>query len=204
MISRNSRCRWQPLLGPPGAGRLIHESGGGRLMTLTTERLREVLHYDPETGECTWLSSPKNRARAGRVAGSIMKIGYREISIDGRHYLAHRLVFFYMTGKWPADQVDHKNGDPLDNRWRNLRNASCAQNQHNQRRHRTNTSGFKGVGFDKNSNRWRARIRANGKRYWLGVFDTAEAAHAAYSAKSNELHGEFSNPSGGVRPNHTF
>ena len=172
-------------------------------MTLTTKRLREVLHYDPETGEFTWLIFSISRA-AGRIAGSIMKIGYREISIDGTQYYAHRLAVLYMTGRWPTDQVDHRNGDSLDNRWCNLRNASCAQNQHNQKRQRINTSGFKGVSFDKRYNRWRSQIRANGKRYWLGSFKTAEAAHAAYSAKSNELHGEFANPSGGLRPNHPF
>lgn len=86
-------------------------------------------------------------------------------------------------------QVDHRNGDTLDNQRDNLRVASNAQNTKNRKRHKNNTSGVKGV--DRHEGKWRARIMAGGKSLCLGHFNTAEEAHEAYKAKASELHGEF-------------
>jgi len=88
-------------------------------------------------------------------------------------------------------ETDHINGDGLDNRRVNLRIATTSQNQMNRGAPATNTSGFKGVAWYERDKKWRAQITNNGSRWWLGDFDTPEAAHSAYVAASELLHGEF-------------
>lgn len=158
---------------------------------LTDERLREVLHYDPMTGDFTRLVGTARRVNVGDIAGSTNGQGYREIMIDRRRYLSHRLAWLYMTGRWPIAQIDHIDIDRANNRWANLREASRSQNQGNTRVPSTNTSGFKGVSLDKESRKWRAQIRAGGKKRWLGSFNTPDAAHAAYCAAAEKNFGEF-------------
>jgi hypothetical protein len=88
-------------------------------------------------------------------------------------------------------RTDHIDGDGLNNIRSNLRSATVAQNSHNQRRGRNNTSGFKGVHHEAQTGRWRACIRLNGKLHRLGRFETPEDAHKAYCKASVEMHGEF-------------
>jgi hypothetical protein len=159
---------------------------------LTAERLREVLSYNPETGAFTWLVSTSNRIRVGDVAGSVRPDGYRKICVDGRQYLAHRLAYLYVTGEWPAEYLDHINGNPGDDRWANLRSATGTQNSANKRKQRNNTSGFKGVlRHAARKKQWQARIGINGHGKCLGYFDTPENAHAAYVAAAVKRFGEF-------------
>lgn len=154
--------------------------------TITVERLREVLDYDPETGILRWRISTSRRVRAGMVAGSLNH-GYRRIAIDRCVYLTHRIAWLYMTGAWPKDQIDHKNGVRDDNRFLNLREASNAENQHNQRHaRRDNRTGLLGVST--NGGRFQAQIMVDGKQHYLGCFGTAEAAHAAYVEAKRRLH----------------
>ena len=112
---------------------------------LTRARLRELFHYDPETGLFTRLITTSSRARAGMVAGSLHGEGYLSIRIDGRLYLSHHLAWFYMTGRWPRRIIDHEDTDGTNNRWVNLRKANKSGNGANARLSRANTSGFKGV-----------------------------------------------------------
>jgi hypothetical protein len=155
------------------------------------ERLREVLHYNPETGKFRWLVSVNSRAQAGAVAGTINAEGYRQIQIDGRLYGAHRLAWLYMAGEWPADKVDHRNVIKDDNRWENLREASHAQNCQNKRKPRDNKSGVKGVYWHARTSKWCAYIRANGRAFYLGLFTDINEAAAAYAAASEKYHGDF-------------
>jgi hypothetical protein len=107
----------------------------------------------------------------------------------GRHvtiYL-HRVLMAAPAGL----EVDHRDGHGLNNRKKNLRVATHAQNERNQRLNSANTSGFKGASFHAGARRWQAHIRVDGRRHYLGLFDTPEAAHAAYTAASAEFHGEF-------------
>lgn len=90
-------------------------------------------------------------------------------------------------------EVDHRNGNTTDNRRENLRVATKFQNEQNRGKNRNNTSGYKGVGFDKLTNRWTAKIDSGGKTHWLGRFKTAEEASLAYNAAAQRLHGEFAN-----------
>lgn len=159
------------------------------MIEVTPEVVREELSYDPDTSIFRWLR-PSKRRRVGDVAGSFRN-EYRRIGIHGKIFSEHRLAYAYMTGAWPEDCIDHINGIRHDNRWVNLRPATRLQNQGNQRRaHRNNeSSGLMGVSRLKNNRgRWMARICVLGKDVYLGRFDTAEEAHAAYLAKKREHH----------------
>jgi hypothetical protein len=158
---------------------------------LTASRLREVLNYDPDTGVFTRLVASGSRGIAGNPAGWRNTHGHTRISVDGRDYYAHRLAWLWMTREWPPEQIDHINGDPTDNRWKNLRPATPSQNLGNSRHRRNNTSGFKGVYWHRPTGEWRARIMINRRNIHLGLFDTPEAAHAAYLTAAQKHFGEF-------------
>lgn len=159
---------------------------------LTQSRLRELLHYDPETGFFTRaLTTTGIRPKVGDVAGGVNCRGYWQIRIDGERYKAHRLAWLYMTGDWPKEQIDHINMDRSDNRFANLREATNIQNCANQRRPVNNTSGLKGVCWNKRLSKWKSQIRVNGKLHHLGYFDTAEAAHESYIDAAKKYFGEF-------------
>ena len=160
---------------------------------LTAKRLRELLHYDPATGVFTRRVS-RQGFNAHTVAGSLHKqSGYVIMGVDRRSYRAHRLAWLYMTGHWPAE-LDHKNGDRSDNRWDNLREAGRTQNNANAKRREDNSSGFKGVSWDRANGRWRAYINVDGRQKHLGRFDAIESAAAAYSIAAKATFGEFARP----------
>ena len=100
-------------------------------------------------------------------------------------------LHMFLTG-WP--QTDHRNGNGLDNQRRNLRPATRAQNNANARRRTDNTSGFKGVSWNKRYSRWYARIHTDGRYRFLGSFTDPEAAARVYDAAAAELFGEFARP----------
>lgn len=158
--------------------------------TLTCEKLRELLHYDPKTGVFTW-SIRSCRRFPGMVLGSKNGEGYIHFDIDKIKYKAHQLAWLYMKGSFPEHEIDHINGNPSDNRFENLRQATHAENGKNRKKNKNNTSNFKGVGIHKG--RWRARIRVGYKLLDLGYFDTPEEAHAAYCLSAKQEHGEFFN-----------
>lgn len=159
----------------------------------TAERVRELLRYEPDTGHFYWLADV-GLARVGARAGYVKQAandGYVYIGIDRGQYVAHRLAWLYVHGDWPSMGLDHINGNRTDNRIDNLRLATVAQNGWNRKAQRSSTSGFKGVTFHRKSGRWQAAIRYQGGPRHLGLFDTAEQAHAAYVDAANRLFGEF-------------
>jgi hypothetical protein len=158
---------------------------------LTTERLREVLDYDPVTGIFIARVNLGGRMRARNVAGQIKTNGYRCIGIDGRRYLAHRLVWLYVHGRWPVDQIDHINRDPSDNSLANLREARPIDNRGNTGIRQDNASGYKGVSFCKNRRKWVAYLQIGHRNRNLGGFDTPEEAHLAYCEAAFRAFGEF-------------
>lgn len=162
--------------------------------SLTKERLRELLTYDPDTGLFSWRISDCNRKK-GTVAGCVKHDGgglyYRYISIDRRVYSAHRLVWMYVHGVWPKCIIDHINGVGDDNRIENLREATLSENSRNRRIQPNNTSGFKGVSLHKKTGKWAAYVTHNGKTIHLGLFVCPEQAYATYKAASSQLHGDF-------------
>lgn len=143
---------------------------------LTPERLRELLHYNPNTGIFTWKVRRNQRATAGSEAGHREAKGYVSICIDGNDFKAHRLAWLYVHGCWPKNQIDHKNQAKHDNRIDNLRDATQSENLANTNLRTTNTSGFKGVHFDTRAGKWRAQICVDGKRVNLGSFESMEDA----------------------------
>lgn len=159
-------------------------------MTLTASRARELFTYNPATGDLTRRISVRGY-RAGGIAGTAKVNGYRGVIADGRGYLVHRLAWLMETGEWPANDIDHINGDRADNRWENLREATRSQNNGNMRLRKDNSSGFKGVCFHPQSGKWRAVIWAKGRRHHIGLFATPKAAHDAYMDEAKRHFGEF-------------
>ncbi|WP_395454812.1 HNH endonuclease signature motif containing protein [Azospirillum melinis] len=158
----------------------------------TQERVRELFNYDPETGIFTWRISRTGSIRVGQVAGTVRKVtGYVRIHVDGKFYYAHRLAWLYMTGEWPAEEIDHINRQGGDNRFANLRPASRAQNGGNTSIRRRNKSGVKGVSWYKRGRKWKAQIMMNGKNCSLGCFNTISEAAAAYAAAAELCYGEY-------------
>lgn len=158
-----------------------------KLKTLTIQELKENLHYNPETGVFTRTKN-SYRLRVGDVVKG-KSASYISICVNNVSYYAHRLAWLYMTGEIPKGMIDHINGNRLDNRICNLRDVSNTENIHNQTRaHSCNKTGFLGVSFDKNANKYRAMIKLDGKNKRLGLFLTAEAAHEAYLEAKRRLH----------------
>lgn len=155
---------------------------------LTRSRLKEVLNYDPNTGEFRWAVG-RIGASKGNLAGTIVS-GYRAIKIDRKRYLAHRLAFLFMIGKMPAE-VDHVNRNKDDNRWVNLRPTTRSQNHANAGMHSLNTSGVKGVTWHKGGACWWAYINWQGSRFSLGHHKTLRAAKQARRAAERKYFGEF-------------
>lgn len=156
--------------------------------SITAERLRELLDYCPETGVFTWRVSVGGM-KVGARAGCRNNRGYVLIRVDGTIYVAHRLAWLFTTGCWPAEFIDHVNCDRSDNRLVNLREATHAQNQANARLPSNSTVGLKGV--TRRKSRWEAQIKYCGEKKYLGLFDTPEAAHAAYVAAAKGLFGDY-------------
>ncbi len=162
---------------------------------ITEARLKELFSYDPAVGVFIRVSVP--RPQLAKLIGSSPGYikpgspsnggGYVMIPADGKTYRAHRLAWLYMTGEWPVVDVDHINGVRADNRWANLRLASRSQNLANARGHSDSLTGIKGVTYDKARGRWRAQVDTK----FIGRFDTADEAAAAYLKAAEALYGEF-------------
>jgi hypothetical protein len=159
---------------------------------ITQEYLKSILSYDPETGIFIWKIS-KGRVKENDIAGNIHKNGYVNIKIDGLMYRSHRIAWIYIHGNLPNNEIDHINGIKNDNRIINLRQANHSENQKNCEKYKTNKSGFKGVSWDKSSNKWTAQAQLNGKKYNLGRFVMVEQAAEAYKDFAIKHHGDFCN-----------
>ena len=151
----------------------------------TVDRLRGALEYSPESGKLRWLDRRLDAISRGE-AGFITSSGYRALNIDGVRYMAHRVAWAISHGHWPIADIDHLNGQKLDNRLCNLRDVPRRVNSENQRNGRR--GGLLGTAFHPKSRKWRAIISSGGKKTTIGYFDTAEQAHDAYVAKKRQVH----------------
>jgi len=153
---------------------------------LTQERLKELVNYNQETGDFTWLVRTSNRIKPGDIA-RCMSHGYIRIGIDGKNYKAHRIAFIYMMGLMPLE-VDHINHKRDDNRWINLRAVTRTVNSQNKSMQCNNTSGVTGVYLCKKTEKWVSEIMANGVYKYLGRFiykKNAEKARKKAEIKYN-------------------
>lgn len=157
---------------------------------MNIERLHQLFDLDRESGTLRWKLRTNNRIKVGDVAGTPHRMGYLQVSVDGKQMLTHRIVFVLMHGYLP-ERIDHIDGNPMNNRPDNLRAASHAENMRNARRQHNNKSGVKGVYWNKKAGKWQAQCTANGRKFGIGYFADLEAAAAAVSAARVRLHGAF-------------
>lgn len=181
-----------------------------RMDDIPVQTLHALLTLDADSGRLFWkhrgpeffkASEKRSAAHAcanwnARYAGAeamtaIGAHGYKVGSIFDKKYTAHRVVFAMVNGFWPEAEVDHIDGDRLNNRPQNLRGATRSQNQCNVGVMRSNTSGAKGVSWDRDRKMWRADIMVNYKRKHLGMFETVEEGAQAYKLASAKLHQDF-------------
>jgi hypothetical protein len=162
------------------------------MFSLTAQRVRDLLAYDPITGVFVWRVA-RGPVQAGTIAGSPNEWGHIRIKIDGHLYMAHQVAWLLMTGAWPSHQIDHRDTNPANNAWKNLRPATGSQNMANIGLRRDNKTGFKGVHQRPGQITFSASLRKNCKTIHLGTFKTAEEAHKAYCKAASEIHGEFAN-----------
>lgn len=157
--------------------------------TLTQERLKELLHYDAETGVFRHLTKTTRR-NVGDIADSLQKeMGRYRITVNGRRYFSHRLAWLYMTGEWPKNEIDHIDGNPTNNAITNLRDVIRSVNCENRHGPQTdNKSGFLGVFWEKRFHVWIAKVTVKRKSIHIGTFETPEEAHAAYLEAKRKLH----------------
>jgi len=141
---------------------------------MTREEILKLLSYNPKTGDLYWKVNRSSRAIKGSKAGTTIidskNLKYVRIIINGKKYLAHRLAFLIMEKRWPK-YIDHINGEGTDNRWENLREATCQENNRNKRLQDNNTSGATGVIFNKKASKWMVSIKVDSKRIHLGYYE---------------------------------
>ena len=158
---------------------------------ITQSELKEKLNYDQETGIFTWKVKSSNRIKIGNVAGSIGNFGYVIITIDKKHYVAHRLAWLYVNNILPTKDIDHINGNRADNRIENLREATRSENSCNSKLRSNNVSGIKGISWHNAAKKWEASINVNGIKKYLGIFDSKDLAELVITEARNKYHGEF-------------
>jgi hypothetical protein len=157
--------------------------------TLTKEYLVELFDY--KDGKLFWKVN-RCRAKLGSEAGRTKTNKYCEVRVDGKLHGTHRLIFLMHNGFLPK-VIDHIDGNPSNNRLENLRPATHEENMWNARLSTTNTSGFKGVSWNKNSGQWQAQCNVKNKNHYLGLFDDIFEAAAAVKKFRNENHKFFAN-----------
>lgn len=164
---------------------------------ITAGRLRQLFHYDPETGEFTKRERTDTlgkRYKAGKLAGYSRPGGRVQIRVDGRLYYRSRLAWLYVYGSWPKNEGDHIDRDPANDRIANLRDATRSENSVNRTTgwHK-NSDAPRGVRRVKQARRiaWAAQVCIDCKSTYLGTFATKEEAHEAYLAAAAKVHGEF-------------
>ena len=155
---------------------------------LTKEQLIKLFAYDKETGILRRISGQ----HIGNIAGTKDSGGYVQVKVNGRKYMAHQIIWCMMTGIWPEIEVDHINRVRYDNNWSNLRLSVSVENSQNKGLYKNNKSGVKGITWNNERRKWRARIRIDGRLTHLGYFEKQEDASEAYLAAKSKFHPFYS------------
>lgn len=147
--------------------------------------LKTKLSYNPDTGELHWLKN-------GKLAGSLTKAGYIRIGLgpNNDRYFAHCLAWMLMTGE-DIKEIDHIDLNKSNNKWENLRPITRTYNQANKSLQKNNTSGYKGVCWHKENQKWQVRVAVHGVVHLIGYFDDKMEAVKAREDASIRLHGEY-------------
>lgn len=179
------------------------------MVEITQYLLKELLYYNPITGivlhkerrvkwfprepDCRTWNTRNSGNCAGYKSTTLDQKTYKKISLFGKVYMLHRVIWMYSYGDWPKYQIDHVNGDSLDNRLLNLRDVTSAENSRNTKLHKNNKSGVNGVSWCRVMNKWRARIKFKGNEVLLGYFDNISDAKNVLLQEREKL---------GFHPNH--
>lgn len=156
---------------------------------MITEELLKLL-FDYRDGQLYWKVSNSNIVKVGSLAGyNRPPQNYRYVGIEKKYYLVHRLIYLYHHGELPK-YIDHMDGDVYNNRIENLRECTQSQNLSNVTKSSRNTSGYKGVCWQKSNNKWRAKVVKNSQAY-IKFFHTKEEANIWAMKMREMLHGEF-------------
>lgn len=167
---------------------------------ITYNEAHEWFRHDASTGILYWKKSRKT-GKAGMEAGwsDSSKPGYtsyRKLQFKGTSYYTHRIIWLMSYVKWPRHYIDHIDGNGLNNRIHNLREATRSQNQRNCHISKANKTGLKGVSFNKAAKKFTARIHTDKGRLFLGYYETSVDAAIAYVNAAKKYHGAFANPKG--------
>lgn len=165
---------------------------------ISHKELKEILDYDPKSGVFRWKKRISVKSEIGKIAGYNPEFGYCQIRIFTKLYSSHSLAWLYVTGEWQKGEIDHKNRNPSDNSFSNLRDVSRSENNSNHNRRVDNSTGFRGVSYSQRDKTFHAYINKNGARTNIGYFKTAEEAALAYDSKAIEFYGECAYQNFGV------
>lgn len=158
---------------------------------LTQEKLREILHYDPDSGAWTWIKPASYNVEVGQAAGTVSFYGYRIITINRKKYRSARLAHLYMTGSWPVFEADHENRCKLDDRWDNIRDLSRSENALNRDTQSNNESGTRGVHWDFDRSKWFVQVKKDNVTHFIGRYDDFDEAVSARDEAVKKIHGDF-------------
>jgi hypothetical protein len=165
-------------------------------LSISPERVKQVLDYDPDTGVFVRKIKTGPTARIGVPTGCYDSKGRLQIKIDGIAMFGHRLAWMHFYGEVPSSEIDHIDGNNKNNSIANLRLCSRTENCANTKIKSTNTSGYKGVSLHSATGKWRADIMHKGQKHFLGLFECKEAAAMAYAETALRLNGEFAKDTG--------
>ncbi len=161
------------------------------MRSMSINELRKAFSYDPLTGLFSWLISTNRCIHIGDEAGTTKPDGYVYLYLNNLSFLAHRVAWALHYGCWPAVPLDHRNTTKNDNRIDNFRLASVTENNRNRPKQSNNTSGYKGVTFNKAAQKYHAKIMRDKKCISLGYFNDPIEASIAYKNAAKEYHHEF-------------
>lgn len=159
--------------------------------TLSQDYIKE--HFEYKDGELYWKKKPSKKSihvKVGNLAGTICDNLYKQVSLGGKFYYTHRLIFAMFYGYFPKS-IDHIDRNPQNNKIENLREATQSQNNYNASIRKDNTSGFKNVYWDKRRNQWVVMIKVNKKNKHIGYYDSFQEAKESAIKARNLYCGEF-------------